>query len=125
VVLAADAKAHDSTDWANLQRLVERALPGIGGRLRSGPKTCLALHAGLLARYGHMNLIGDLAADVGRAGGPRGLWVLTPANGQHTLPTLDGAPIPITNNAQHTRLTSAWLRNEHRATATHRHGVIF
>ena len=117
VVLAADAKAHDSTDWANLQRLVERALPGIEGRLRSGQRTCLALHPGLLARYGHMNLIGGLAADVGRTGGPRGLWVLTPDNGQHTLPTLNGAPIPITNKAQHTRLTSAWLRNEHRATA--------
>ena len=117
VVLAADAKAHDSTDWANLQRLVERALPGIEGRLRSGQKTCLALHPGLLARYGHMNLIGGLAADVGRAGGPRGLWVLTPDNGQFALPTLNGAPIPITNKAQHTRLTSAWLRNEHRATA--------
>ena len=117
VVLAADAKAHDSSDWANLQRLVERALPGIEGRLRSGQKTCLALHPGLLARYGHMNLIGGLAADVGRAGGPRGLWVLTPDNGQHTLPTLNGAPIPITNPTQHTRLTSAWLRNEHRAGA--------
>ena len=117
VVLAADAKAHDSTDWANLQRLVERALPGIEGRLRSGQRTCLALHPGLLARYGHMNLIGGLAADVGRAGGPRGLWVLTPDNGQFALPTLNGAPIPITNKAQHTRLTSAWLRNEHRATA--------
>ena len=117
VVLAADAKPHDSTDWTNLQRLVERALPGIEGRLRSGQKTCLALHPGLLARYGHMNLIGGLAADVGRAGGPRGLWVLTPDNGQHTLPTLNGAPIPITNPTQHTRLTSAWLRNEHRAAA--------
>ena len=115
VVLAADGKAHDSPDWANLQRLVERALPGIEVRLRSTRKTCLALHPGLLARYGHMNLIGGLAADVGRPGGPRGLWVLTPDNGQHTLPTLNGAPIPITNNAQHTRLTSAWLRNEHRA----------
>lgn len=115
VVLAADAKAHDSTDWANLQRLVERALPGIESRLRSGKRTCLALHPGLLARYGHMNLIGGLAADVGREGGPRGLWVLTPDNGQFALPTLNGAPIPITNNAQHTRLTSAWLRNEHRA----------
>ena len=36
VVLAADARPHDSTDWTNLQRLVERALPGIEGRLRSG-----------------------------------------------------------------------------------------
>ena len=64
---------------------------------------------------GHMNLIAALAADVGRPGGPCGLWVLAPDNGQHTLPTLNGTPIPITNNAQHTRLTSAWLRNEHRA----------
>jgi hypothetical protein len=117
VVLAADAKAHDSTDWANLQRLVDRALPGIEDRLRSGHATCLALHPGLLARYGHMNLIGGLAADVGRAGGPRGLWVLTPDNGQHTLPTLNGTPIPITSPNQHTRLTSSWLRNEHRAGA--------
>ena len=115
VVLAADAKAHNSTDWANLQRLVDRALPGIEGRLRSVQKTCLALHPGLLARYGHMNLIGGLAADVGRPGGPRGLWVLAPDNGSHTLPRLNGVPIPITNPAQHTRLTSAWLRNEHRA----------
>ena len=122
VVLAADAKAHDSTDWANLQRLVERSLPAIESRLRSVSKTCLATHPGLLARYGHMNLIAALAADVGRPGGPRGLWVLTPDNGQHTLPTLNGTPIPITSAVQHTSLTSAWLRNEHRAgqpTANH------
>jgi serine/threonine protein kinase len=118
VVLAADARAHDSTDWLNLQRLVERALPGIESHLRSRPRTCLALHPGLLARYGHMNLIAALAADVGRAGGPRGLWILAPDNGQHTLPTLNGVPIPITNAAQHTRLTSAWLRNEHRGSSS-------
>ena len=32
---------------------------------------------------------------------------------------LDGTPIPITNKAQHTRLTSAWLRNDHRAASLH------
>lgn len=72
-----------------------------------GSKTCLATHPGLLARYGHMNLIAALAADVGRHGGPRGLGVLAPDNGQHSLPTLNGTPIPLTNTAQHTRLTSA------------------
>lgn len=115
VVLAADSAPHGSSDWSNLQHLVERALPVIEQRLRSVRKTCLAVHPGLLARYGHMNLVGSLAADIGRAGGPGGLWVLAPANDQHTLPTLNGLPIPITNGAQHTRLTSAWLRNEHRA----------
>lgn len=115
VVLAADSAPHGSSDWSNLQHLVERALPVIEQRLRSVRKTCLAVHPGLLARYGHMNLVGSLAADIGRAGGPCGLWVLAPANDQHTLPTLNGVPIPITNGAQHTRLPSAWLRNEHRA----------
>lgn len=115
VVLAADSAPHGSSDWTNLQHLVERALPAIEQRLRRVRKTCLALHPGLLARYGHMNLIGSLAADIGRAGGPGGLWVLAPANDQHTLPTINGVPIPITNGAQHTRLTSAWLRNEHRS----------
>ena len=69
----------------------------------------------LLHTRGRVMTQRELAADVGRAGGPRGLWVLAPGNDQHALPTLDGAPIPITNAAQHTRLTCAWLRNEHRA----------
>ncbi len=115
VVLAADSAPRDSADWQNLQFLVERALPKVERRLRSVRKTCLALHPGLLARYGHMNLIATLAADIGRAGGPGGLWVLAPATGVHTLPTLSGVPIPITNPNQHTRLTIPWLRNEHRA----------
>lgn len=115
VVLAADAAPPGSGEWTNLQRLVDRVLPAVEARLRSARQTCLATHPGLLARYGHMNLIAGLAADVGRTGGPRGLWVLSPDNGQHTLPTLSGTPIPLTNAAQHTRLTDAWLRNEHRA----------
>jgi serine/threonine protein kinase len=115
VVLAADAASHESIDWKNLQILVGRALPSIEQRLRGARNTCLALHPGLLVRYGHMDLIARLSGDVGRAGGPSGLWVLAPANDQHTLPMLNNVPIPITNAAQHTRLTSAWLRNEHRA----------
>ncbi len=115
VVLAADAAPRDSADWQNLQYLVERALPKVEQRLRHVRRTCLALHPGLLARYGHMNLIAGLAADIGRAGGPGGLWVLAPANDSHALPTLNGVPIPLTNPNQHTRLTIHWLRNEHRA----------
>lgn len=115
VVLAADAAPRGSIDWNNLQSLLVQALPRVEDRIRSAPRTCLIANPGLLARYQHMHLIAGWAADVGREGGPHGLWVLAPDNGQHTLPTLDGAPIPITNAAQHTRLTSAWLRNEHRA----------
>jgi len=115
VVLTADAAPATSEDWGNLQMLVDRVLPEIEKRVRSVRKTCLLLHPGLLARYGRMNLIAALAADVTRPEGPAGLWLLVPDNGQHTLPTLNGAAIPIMNAAQHTRLTSAWLRNDHRA----------
>jgi len=115
VVLKADSAQRDSADWQNLQFLVERALPKVEQRLRSVRKTCLAIHPGLLARYGHMNLIANLAADIGRAGGPGGLWVLAPANDSHTLPTVSGVPIPVTSPNQHTRLSIHWLRNEHRA----------
>lgn len=119
VILEADAADHKSRDWENLQHFVTAALPHVEQRLRSAKKTCLALHPGLLARYGHMNLIGALAADVGRKDGPPGLWVLAPAHDALGLPTIDEVPIPITNPAQHTRLTSAWLRNQHRAATTH------
>ena len=115
VVLTADAAPATSEDWGNLQMLVDRVLPEIEKRVRSVRKTCLLLHPGLLTRYGRMNLIAALAADVTRPEGPAGLWLLVPDNGQHTLPTLNGAAIPIMNAAQHTRLTSAWLRNDHRA----------
>src|SRR5690606_32375186 len=95
--------------------LVERALPKVEQRLRSVRKTCLGIHPGLLARDGHMNLVAGLAADIERAGGPDGLWVLAPANDSHPLPTVNGVPIPLTNPNQHTRLSVHWLRNEHRA----------
>lgn len=62
-----------------------------------------------------MNLVAGLAADIGRAGGPGGLWVLAPANDSHALPTVNGVPIPLANPNQHTRLSVHRLRNEHRA----------
>ncbi len=71
---------------------------------------------GAVQQAAQLNVPGaDTIADVGRAGGPRGLWVLAPDNGQPTLPTLNGTPIPITSAGQPTRLTSTYLRNEHRA----------
>ncbi len=115
VVLAADAAERGSVAWSRLQQLVDRALPAIETSLRSAAKTQLVLYPGLLARYGRMGLIHTLAADIGRPGGPRGLWILAPEDGQNPLPTIAGQPIPIINAAHHTRLTEHWLRNTHRA----------
>lgn len=118
VVLRADAAAHDSTDWRNLQRLVDASLPKVETALRSREQTRLAVNPGLLARYDRLNLLAQLASDVGRTNGIHGLWVLVPANDQSPLPLLNNKPIPITNSAQHARLTEAWLSNRHRPSGT-------
>lgn len=117
VVLRADVAQATTTDWRNLQRLVEAAMPEVESSLRSRDKTRLVVNPGLLARYDRMNLLAQLAQDVGRTNGIHGLWVLVPANDQSPLPTLNHKPIPITNAAQHARLTEAWLSNRHRAGA--------
>jgi serine/threonine protein kinase len=108
-ILTADHAQPDSTDWRNLQLLVDRVLPELDQHIRSADKTSLILHPGLLARYGRMTLLAALAADVGRPGGPRGLWILTPEAGAFPLPTINRQPIPITNAAQHLPLNRAWV----------------
>ena len=115
VVLRADAAGVDSPDWRNLQRLVDASLPAVEASLRSQKQTILAVNPGLLARYDRLNLLAQLAQDVGRTNGIKGLWVLIPANGQTPLPVLNNQAIPITNSAQHTQLSEAWLLNRHRA----------
>lgn len=115
VVLKADAAPANSTDWRNLQRLVEAALPQVESSLRSREQTKLVVNPGLLARYDRLNLFAELAQEVGRTNGIHGLWILVPANDQSPLPVLNRKPIPITNSAQHARLTEAWLSNRHRA----------
>jgi hypothetical protein len=85
--------------------------------LRSREQTRLVVNPGLLARYDRMNLLAQLASDVGRTDGIHGLWLLVPANDRSPLPTLNHKPIPITNAAQHARITEAWLSNRHRAGA--------
>jgi hypothetical protein len=115
VVLKADAASENSTDWRNLQRLVDAAAPQIESHLRSPSQTRLVINPGLLARYNRLDLFAELAQDVGRTDGIHGLWILVPANDQSPLPLLNNRPIPITNAAQHARLTEAWLANKHRA----------
>lgn len=115
IVLRADGAPHDSADWKNLQMLVERCLPSIAEGLRSPDRTKLIVHPGLLARYDRMNVLADLASDVGRSDGIYGLWILVPLNEQSPRPTLNQKAVPLSNPAQHVRLNHAWLANKHRA----------
>jgi hypothetical protein len=117
VVLKADAAAHDSLDWKNLAVLVDRCLPGLKQSLRSPDKTKLVVNPGLLARYDRMNVLAELAGEVGRSDGIHGIWVLVPASDQTSLPTINQKAIPmITGNAaMHARINEEWLANKHRA----------
>ncbi len=115
IVLRADAAAPDSADRKNLQMLVDRCLPEITSELRSPDRTRLVIHPGLLARYDRMDVLGELAANVGRSDGIYGLWVLVPASDTSSRPTLNHKAIPLSNPAQHVRLNRAWLQNKHRA----------
>jgi hypothetical protein len=118
VVLRADDADPQGPDWRKLQRLVDECLPEVEQALRSRETTRLVVHPGLLARYDRMDLLARVADEVGRTGGIHGLWVLVPANDQTPLPTLNQKAIPITNAAQHARLTETWITNRHRAAPT-------
>jgi hypothetical protein len=115
IVLQADASPPESADWKNLQMLVERCMPHIASGMRSPDRTKLVTHPGLLARYDRMEVLGDLASNVGRSDGIYGLWLLIPAYDQDARPVLNHKVIPLSNPAQHVRLNRAWLANKHRA----------
>ena len=115
IVLRADAAPKDSAEWENLQMLVKRCLPDIAERMRSPDRTRLVVHPGLLARYDRMDVLGALAAGVGRSDGIFGLWLLLPATEGSARPILNHKAVPLSNPAQHVRLNRAWLANKHRA----------
>ncbi|MCF3648625.1 BREX system serine/threonine kinase PglW [Synoicihabitans lomoniglobus] len=116
IVLQADAAAPDSLAWKNLNVLIDRCIPALKTAMRSPQKTKLLINPGLLARYDRMNVLAELAGEVGRTDGVQGIWVLLPASDQNPLPTLNQRAIPMVtgNAAQHVRLNDAWLSNKHR-----------
>jgi hypothetical protein len=69
----------------------------------------LLTNPGLLVRYGQLALLGELMQETGREGGPPGLWVLIPSDGQQQKPTLDGQPVPVFTTAQWARIPDLWL----------------
>jgi serine/threonine protein kinase len=113
VVLRADAVASGerdaSRDWTNLQRLVAAALPRVQAELAASPRLVVLTNPGLLARYQRLGFLDDLRETAGRPGGPPGLWVLIPADGQQQRPMLDGQPVPVFTSAQWERIPDLWL----------------
>ncbi len=76
-------------------------------------QSCNELRGGMDDGQNLQYLVAGLASDIGRG------WPRRPVGaGSRPLPTVNGVPIPLTNQNQHTRLTIHWLRNEHRAAPT-------
>jgi len=110
LVLRTDATPHNG-DWNKLMLLVGRAMPRVEEQLSSAGATVLLVHPGLLARYDRLDLLERLRDRVGRAGGPKGLWLLLPAQ----QPLIDGKAVPLLSPAQRVHIPEGWIRNEHRS----------
>ena len=120
VVLEADAADRGSRHWINLQRLVQRTLPGLRAALLQGTAPILLVNVGLMARYDLMTLITEVEENAGRPGHTPSVWLMLPTANQG-LPVIDGVAVPIVNNMQNTRtlvLPQAWVANSHRASKT-------
>jgi hypothetical protein len=114
VVEQADGAEHSSQDWHNLMHLVARVAPKIAADLCERREHLLMVHPGLIARYDQMTVLETLRDRVGHDVPCPGLWVLVATDGQHDLPTLDNAEIPLITPGQRARVSEPWVDNVHR-----------
>ena len=114
VVEAADGTDRSSQDWRNLMHLVERVVPKVTSDLCRRKEHLLLVHPGLIARYDQMRVLETLRDKVGHDVTCPGVWVLVATDGQHDMPMLDNAEIPLITPGQRARVSEAWVDNRHR-----------
>lgn len=117
MVLHADASRPESRDWGNLLRLVQRTVPALRQALLHSPAPLLVVNAGLLARYGLLNLVSELESEAGRPERTPAIWMLLPVH-QSGIASIDGTPVPLVNANAVMPLAQSWVENKHRATMT-------
>jgi hypothetical protein len=107
-VLAADAALPRTKDH-NLAILVSKSVPRILARMKES-RTPLFAYAGLLARYGRMDVIETLRDEAGTRSSPvHGAWLLVASDGQNTRPVIDGVPVPVLSASQWAPIPDAWI----------------
>ena len=107
-------RIRSSQDWHNLMHLVARVAPKVTADLCSRKEHLLLVHPGLIARYDQMTILETLRDKVGHDVPCPGLWVLVATDGQHDMPMLDNAEIPLITPGQRARVSEAWVDNVHR-----------
>ncbi len=116
VVLRADAvkpegNTHTVRDWENLRKLGAAAARSVADQLRARTKPTLIIYAGLLARYGQLSILDELADSIGE----HSLWLLAGSDRQAASPMIDGQAIPA-RPTQWGWIPPKWLDNEFRKT---------
>ena len=116
VVLKADACEHSSRDWQNLQRLVQRALPGMAEEILQARQPVLLTEPGLLARYELVTTwLNDLRQQLmsvsGRSGiAVPGLVLLIAVDAQRSAAMIDDVLVPTgAGSKEFAHIPSSWL----------------
>lgn len=114
VLVDADAQPHADPRFRALERLVGRAVDDVDQRVRGAGEVVVVNDAGLLARYGRLDLVERWRDDLTRAVTSNGhrlqaLLLLIPSSDREQRPTLDGSPIPVVTAGQWTRIPTSWL----------------
>lgn len=113
VVLRADAAKPANgqvvRDWDNLRKLATNAALSVADQLRARSKSTLIIYPGLLARYGQLSILDELADSIGK----HSLWLLAGSDRQSASPMIDGQAIPA-RPTQWGWIPDKWLNNEFR-----------
>ena len=111
LVLEADAADRSDRAWRNLQMLVQKARADVERALADLERPTVLVHPGLLARYGLLTLLQPLQERTRR--GP-GVVVLVAGDDMHTMPVVDGVPLPVVHASDWARVPRGWLRLQRR-----------
>lgn len=118
VILKADATERSSRDWQNLQRLVQRSLPGMAEEILQAGQPVLLTEPGLLARYELINTwLNDLRQQLMGVSSSTGVVVpglvlLIAVDAQRSAALIDGGLVPTgAGSKEFAHIPSSWLEN--------------
>jgi serine/threonine protein kinase len=111
IVLNADKAERNSRDWQNLQRLVQRVLPGMADEIKAIKQPVLLTAPGLIARYNLVNTwLADLRQHLVTADDVYGLVVLIASDTQSDGAMIDGISVPKgAGSKEFARIPSIWF----------------
>lgn len=110
LVVEADAAGPGTATWANLAKVVDRALASLTTRLATTAGTVLVTRCGLLGRYKRLETVARWREAVHDPSTPlEGLWMLVPASPTAAGPMVGGEAVPVLPH-EWARIPPDWLR---------------